>query len=287
MHRETRVANYALAGFCGIALILLSLPLSAPVTALKACLVYVVSPAVYYGAKGSQRLAAIPGRLRDLVSADIENKLLQEEIKKAAWIKAEAESLRLEGQRLRAQMGLKAPAGRVPAWARVIEREPAHWYRSFLVDAGAEQGISVNAAVLGSGPNGLSAVGRVVEVRARTSLVLLLTDDLSSVAAYVLSVSSGESRGYEGLLQGLGRPGLRMNYLSPGAVVAAGDAVMTSATSATFPPDVAVGVVSEVHPPDPFLTFQSVSVKPALDASQLKEVMILSTVQPAAAGGTP
>lgn len=277
MHRETRAANYALVAYALTALVLLSLPLSAPVMALKACLVYVISPSVYYGAKGGQRLASIPGRLRDLISADIENKLLQEEIKKAAWIKAEAESLRLESQRLRAQLGLKAPAGRVPVWARVIGRDPQHWYRGFFVDAGAEQGVDVNAAVLGAGPRGLCAIGRVVEVRDKTALVLLLTDDLSSVAAYAVSSSSGaDFRGWEGLLEGRGWPALRLNYLSPDAVLAAGDAVLTSATSATFPADIPVGFVSEVHPPDPFLTFRSVTVKPALDVSQVKEVVILT-----------
>lgn len=277
MHRETRAANYALAAFTLVSLVLLSLPLTAPVTALKATLVYLATPAVYYGAQGTQRLAAIPGRLRDLVSADIENKLLQEEIKKAAWIKADAEALRSENQRLRAQMGLKAPPGRVPVWARVIQRDPRHWYRGFLVSAGADQGLRVNAPVLGAGPQGLCAVGRVAEVRERTALVLFVTDDLSSIAAQVVADSTGTARSYEGLLQGQGVPRLRINYLPPDASVKAGDAVWTSPTSATFPPDLPIGTVVEVRPPDPFLTFVSAEVKPSVDASQLKEVMILRT----------
>ena len=66
-----------------------------------------------------------------------------------------------------------------------------------------------------------------------------------------------------------------MNYLSPDAEVKNNDLIFTSPTSATFPPDILIGAVANVYALDPFLAFQSVEIKPALDASTLKEVMIL------------
>lgn len=277
MHREARLANYLLAALSALSLLLLSLPLSAPVKGFKASLVYLVDPAVFYGAKGTQRLADVPGQVRGLLAADIENRLMQEEIKRAAWIKAEADSLRVENQRLRAGLGLKPPAGLEPLWGRVLERDPARWYQSLMVDVGAGEGVEVNAPVLGGRGEGLVAIGRVVEVRARACVVLLLTDELSSVAAYTASASTESPRFYEGLLQGQGTARLRMHYLPAEAALQKGDPVYTSATSATFPPDVLVGQVARVFPQDPFLTYQSVEVAPALDASQLSEVMILRT----------
>ena len=60
MHRETRVSNYVLAALSALALALLSLPLSAPVRALKAGVVYLLNPVAYCGDKGAQRLADAP-----------------------------------------------------------------------------------------------------------------------------------------------------------------------------------------------------------------------------------
>jgi rod shape-determining protein MreC len=154
-------------------------------------------------------------------------------------------------------------------WARVLQRDPMHWYRSLVVDAGADKGIGLNDPVLGPREGRLVAVGRVVEVRPKAATVLLLTDELSAAAAYI---SSGT---LEGLVQGQDGPRLRMNYLSVEVQLSTGDAVYTSPTSATFPPDVLIGRVARVNARDPFLTFQSVEVAPAADASALQELVIL------------
>ncbi len=276
MYRETRVANYFLAAFSAISLVLLSLPLTGPVRSFKACLVYVLDPVAYHGAQGVARLANLPARTVSLILADIENREFQTEVRKAALLKAEIEALRIENKRLSQAMGLKVPGVRGALWARVMERDPLHWYRSLMVDAGAEQGVLVNSPVLGQRGDTLVAVGRIVEVRAKSSVVLLLTDELSSAAAYLSSTT------LEGLIQGQGGAVLRMNYLHSEAALSNKDDVYTSPTSATFPGDILIGKVSRVNPRDPFLTFQSVEVDPAVEASALKEVAIL---RPAVEGG--
>ncbi len=185
-------------------------------------------------------------------------------------------------------MGLKMRGGHEALWAHVMERDPLRWYRSIMVDAGAEQGVSLNAPVLGQQGDTLVVVGRVSGVRPKTAVVLLVTDELSSVAAYAVSQSTtvdeeGAPKSFEGLLQGQGSSRLRMNYLSPDAEVNKGDLIYISQTSATFPPDVLLGRISRVFPLDPFLTFQSVEVQPALEASRLKEVVILKPAPASAA----
>src|SRR4051794_18385442 len=117
MHREARAANYVLVSFTIVSLTLLSLPLSGPVRAFKACATYIFNPVAYYGDKGFERFASVPTRLRELISADMDNKAMQEKVKQAEWTRAEAESLRAENARLRAALALK-PAGRHGAqWA--------------------------------------------------------------------------------------------------------------------------------------------------------------------------
>ena len=267
MHRETQISNYILAAFSALSLTMLSLPLSAPVRAFKACAVYLLDPVAYYGAKGAQRVADLPPGLTRLLSADMESVRLREQLRDASWRISELEALRAENRRLTQALGLKPPAGHAPLWADVMERDPLHWYDSLMVSVGARQGVTLNAPVLGDKDGTLVAVGRVTEVRRDSSVVLLVTDEVSSVAAYLSTAA------VEGLVQGERGGRLRMNYLPADASLVAGDLVYTSPTSATFPGEILVGRVTTVNRREPF--FQSVEVQPAVVAASLSRVMIL------------
>jgi rod shape-determining protein MreC len=276
MQRETRIAHYVMGALMALSLVLLSLPLSSPVRAFKACAAYVLDPVSYEGELGYQRIAQAPEGVRRLLSADVDNRRLQDELRGTSWLKTTVESLSVENARLRAELGLKTPAALHPVWAHVMERDPMRWYSSVSVDAGEDRGVSLNDAVLGRRDDAVVAVGRIVDVRPNESTVLLLTDERSAVAAYL---SSGT---LEGLVQGQSQNSARllMNYINSEAKIVPGDSVYTSPTSVTFPPDVLVGRVAEVNPRDPFLAFQSVEVAPALDAASLQEVLILRARAP-------
>lgn len=269
MQRETRIAHYVVGTLTALSLVLLSLPLSSPVRSFKACAAYVFDPVAYEGERGVQKVAGAPARVRELLTADIENRRLQDELRRMSWLKADAESLGLENERLRRALGLKSPAGRHPVWAHVTHRDPQRWYASVTIDAGADRALSLNDPVLGRKDDAVVAVGRVIEVRPRSATVMLLTDQRSAAAAYL---SSGT---YEGLVQGQDGPRLRMNYVNSEAKIVGDDSVFTSPTSVTFPPDVLIGRVAQVNPRDPFLALQSVEVTPALDAASLQEVLVL------------
>ncbi len=269
MQRETRIANFVLGALSALSLLLLSLPLSTPVRSFKAAAGYLLDPLAYHGEAGYRRMADAPDGVRRLLQADMENDGLRAELKRAEWLKTTVEALSIDNERLRRALVLKAPGSRSPVWVHVMERDPIHWYRSLVVDAGSDRGVSLNDPVLGPRDGQLVAAGRVVDVRPKTSTVLLLTDEGAAVAAYL---SSGT---YEGLVQGQDGPRLRMNYLNAEVQLSTGDSVYTSPTSATFPPDVLVGRVARVNARDPFLTFQSVELDPAADASSLQELMIL------------
>lgn len=270
MNRERRIANYLLVLYGSLSIVALSLPLSAPVLGLKTCVSYLLHPAPFYGARTVERAAGVPAGMLRLLRADAENRRLLEEFRRLMLLEAEVQSLRRENERLRAELGFKPPAGRAVCWAQVMERDPLNWYRHLMVDAGRKDGVEVHSPVLGLAGDRFGVVGRVVEAGSGWSKVLLLTDEMSSVAAYL------PARGWEGLIEGQGGSRLRMNYLDPEARLAIGDAVHTSFTSATFPPDILVGRITNIFQRDPFLTFQSVEVTPALSASALKEVLILA-----------
>ena len=139
MQRESRIAHYVVGSLTALSLVLLSLPLSSPVRSIKACASYVFDPLSYEGERGSQKLAQAPSRVRELLSADMENRRLAEELRRLSWLKSSVDSLSVENDRLRRALGLKTPPGRHPVWAHVMARNPMHWYGSVAVDAGAQQ----------------------------------------------------------------------------------------------------------------------------------------------------
>ncbi len=271
MQRESRAAHYAAGSLAAVSLVLLSLPLSSPVRAFKVCAAYVLDPIPYEGEAGYERIAQAPGRVRDLLNADIENRRLRDRLRSDAWLEQSARGLAEENARLRAALGLKTPPALHPLWARVMGRDPMRWYSSFTIDAGALDGVSLNDAVLARSSDTIVAAGRVVDVSRREATVLLLTDERSAVAAYL---SSGT---VEGLVQGQSQnPALlRMDYIDSDARIVPGDQVYSSPTSVTFPADVLVGRVLSVNPRDPFLSAQSAEIVPAVDGASLQEVLVL------------
>jgi rod shape-determining protein MreC len=241
-------------------------------------------PSFYYGAEGAQRLSEVPQKMRHLLEADTENGELRQQLKEDQWMSPQIKSLQIENERLRRQLELKPPAGWAPIWARVIERDPSRWYSVLMIDAGKDQGVALDGPVLGEASGGrLALVGRITEVRQDSAVVLLGTDGLSSAASYFVSSSSAasdDSQSEMGLVQGQDGPLLKMNYISPESSLGVGDQVYTSAISAVFPPDISVGVVERIDPPDPFLTFRSAQVRPTVSASALREVLVLKSQRP-------
>lgn len=270
LERERRAANVFLLAYASVATLVLSLPLSGPVRALRTCLDYLLRPIPLTGERAAERLSAAPAGLARLLQADQENARLREELKRMEWLESELRAARAENGRLLAEMGLRPLQARPLRWARVLERDTLHWHRHLTIAAGREEGIEVNAPVLGARGGRLGLLGRVSEVGSRWSKVLLLGDELSSVAAYLPPES------WEGLVEGQGGPRLRMNYLPLDAQFSVGQEVRSSATSATFPPDILIGQVTRVFQQDSFLTFRSVEVAPAVEASAVQEVLVLA-----------
>ena len=277
MNRDSRVANYLLLAFSAVALTLLILPTTGKVLRLRALAAYLVEPLPYHGDRLAARLEGVPEGAARLIRSDVELLDARRRLVEAELMKSELNALRADNARLSAESGVKPLAGRSVRWARVMERDPQNWYSSVMIDAGAEQDIRVNAPVLGLEGSTVGVVGRVTEVNPRTSKVLLLSDQLSSLAAYL------PVQGWEGLVQGQGGPMLKMLYLPVDAKFGVGDEVYTSPTSASFPPGLPVGRISRVFERDQFLAFQAVEVERFVRTSKLKEVLVLVPVTEASA----
>jgi rod shape-determining protein MreC len=154
--------------------------------------------------------------------------------------------------------------------ANVIARDTSPTFQSLIIDRGTTDGIFVGMPV--ESTRGL--VGVIYRADARSSQVLLLTDNISNVAARL-----GESRA-TGVLQGGGLGGtLYLDWISLEASVTIGDLVVTSGLGDKFPADVPIGRVIDVQRLEADL-FQRAVVQPAVDFANLEAVFVITNFDP-------
>jgi len=135
------------------------------------------------------------------------------------------------------------------------------------IDRGSRDGIRRNMAVIT--PDGV--VGKVIEVFATTSQILLLTDKESGIGAML-----AESR-IQSPVGGNGEPLLVMKYVANDDNVKSGESVVTSGMDRIFPRDLPLGTVTEVKAGNPF---KQIRVKPSANLERLEEVIVLLSQEP-------
>jgi rod shape-determining protein MreC len=148
--------------------------------------------------------------------------------------------------------------------ANVVGRDPATWNSSIVIDRGREDGVENGMPVVSA----LGVVGKISEAGANQSKVVLLTDPSFSVAALVKR--SREVGLVSGTLKGLSQ----LRYLSGDADVKAGDVIVTSKLSSSFPEGLLIGEVIDSHKDDNSLTVHCM-IRPATALSQLEEVLVV------------
>jgi rod shape-determining protein MreC len=197
------------------------------------------------------------GRLRT------ENARLAAEVARLREENARLQDAAQEAVRLRALLALKDHPYRTVS-ARMIGRDPGHWFETLLVDRGLADGIRRNDPVLTS--DGL--VGHVIETAGSWARVLLIVDPRSAVGVFV-----GKMRD-AGVAEGQGRPMLRVRYLSRDADIRPGDVVVTAGLGEIYPRGLPVGTVVTVTRTAGDL-FQEALVRPGADLNHVEEMLIL------------
>ncbi len=151
--------------------------------------------------------------------------------------------------------------------ARVIATDILGQFRTVTINAGRNQGIKVNAAVVESA----GVVGRVVEVHGGYSKVLLMIDPHSSIDGLVRRTSS------RGIIQGTNaeeRLLCQLAFSLRTEDVQVGDEIITSGLDQQFPPDLPLGHIQDVSKSDQGI-FQEATVKPQVDFTRLREVLVI------------
>jgi rod shape-determining protein MreC len=230
------------------------------------------------------RFRAVFSRVK-LAALASRNAMLERDVARLLVCKQEAEALDAEIVRLRGLLGYTPPVSTRWLAAPVLSRggTTAVW-QSLRVGKGSQHGVREGDPVVV--PDGL--VGRVTDVSAHTSEVMLITDPNSRVACE-LDVP-GESVGVvRGILYGGGATAaadprltllyvvdpLRLRYLAREFDPAPRTRVVTSGLGQTFPKGLTVGYVLESRL-EPNKLSREAAVMPAVDLASVHDVFILS-----------
>jgi rod shape-determining protein MreC len=193
-----------------------------------------------------------------------ENQKLNEKIDELEAYLIQLKEVEDENQRLRSLLKFnKEVVGEVMP-ALIVGRDANQWNSSLILNKGKKDGVMVNMPVV----TDFGLVGLVVDVGARLSRVILVTDP-----GFKVSVMVQNSR-VEGILQGHGVHHLVMHYVPQDSEVDVYDVLITSGLGGIFPKGLIVGGVQSIHQSRNEL-FKNIVIKPSIDFSSLEEVLIM------------
>jgi rod shape-determining protein MreC len=155
------------------------------------------------------------------------------------------------------------------AAAAVIGRDASPFLQYVIINRGSDNGIRRGMPVV----NQQGLVGRIAAVTASAARVQLITDNASTINVRLDPSQS------QGVLQGQITGDVLVNMIPQSANVQIGDLVLTSGLGGTYPPNILIGQVTGVRKRD-YDLFQTASVQPAVDFSQLEIVLVITNFRP-------
>jgi rod shape-determining protein MreC len=197
-------------------------------------------------------------------------------------LRSQVDQLTLENVQLREQTFAQAQAAQLASVAKslpyktlsapVIARDPSGVLHTVILGAGAKDGVYLDDVVISQ----QGVVGRVSEVGASYSKVLLVTDSGSAVSALVQGSRAA------GLVRGQFGDTLVMDWILQTEEVKVGDIVITAGLAigedlrSLYPKGLVLGKVADVTKGDSG-TFQRAIVVPAVDLRHLESVLVVRT----------
>ena len=184
---------------------------------------------------------ALTRRLGDEVGALLavraENERLRAENRRLLEWQSRAVWLTVENRSLRTMLDMpKALPDAAWTTARIVADSAGPFVHTRLIDAGSDHAIEVGMAVLT--PQGM--IGRIIDVGARSSRVLLLTDFNSKLPVIV------ERSGDQALLAGDNTSEPKLQFLPMNPRVSIGDRVMTSGKGGVLPAGLMIGEIARI-----------------------------------------
>lgn len=198
----------------------------------------------------------------DLVDIRKENKQLKQEIDNLRRQRFELAEVQIQNQRLKKLLNFKESPLYPIISANVIGGSPSILRSEvIIVDRGSGDGVAQGMPVASS--EGI--VGRVLTAGDRSSEVLLITDPVSAVDAFIHRTR------VRGIVKGSGG-GCTMEYIEQNSDVGVGDKVISSGKEGFFPKGVIIGTVTDI---ETIGSFMSAQIAPYVDLDSLEEVVII------------
>jgi rod shape-determining protein MreC len=173
-----------------------------------------------------------------------------------------------QGQRLQRLLAFKQQYVGKTVAAQVIGTGGGDQGRIVTIDKGSNDGIRPDMAVIT--PDG--AVGKVRDVFAMSSQVLLLNDINSGAGVILLNTRS------RGILRGGPGGTLLINNLLPDERIKAGEPLITSGGDRVYPRGLPVGNVIYMKPDPDHQPYATIAIKPAANLDRLEEVLVVTEV---------
>lgn len=218
--------------------------------------------------RGATWLGRLTGSVWDdylnLVDVRKENKELRETIKVLNTRILSNQEAIAANERYKGLLNLKGTLRTPSVASSVIGEDSSPWFRTLVIDRGRSDGLEEGMPVIAAA----GIVGRVVNVAANSSRVLLLTDNASAIAAVIQ-----RSRA-RGVVKGKGGHLCVMEFTTKEEDVKVGDVVVSSGMGGVFPKGLPIGEVAMVKKGE-YGIFQTIEIRPAVNLPRLEEVLVL------------
>ena len=141
--------------------------------------------------------------------------------------------------------------------------------QTISINKGTRDGISIGMPVVSQ----LGLVGRISDVTANASRVLLITDVSSAISGRLQTTRD------EGSIVGQASTDLRMEFIPLNAKVQEGDIVITSGLGGNLPAGLVIGQITSVQQRE-FELFQNAVVRSLNNFATIETVLVITNFQP-------
>lgn len=210
-------------------------------------------------------------KIEDLFSTFNENQELKQSIASLENISEDNETLRLENESLRKDLGIVASFPEKSFLSSfVLVRNPVSWTEQLIIDAGTEQGVVENMLVVANG--GLAGIVTNVESSSANVKLLTNSDEFTKIPVKI-STQSGD---IYGILSGYDSDSnsFVVNQLNSMDEIKIDSNVVTSDLAGTTPANIQVGKVKSISSTSNNLN-REVFIEPTTDFSEIYSVLLV------------
>ena len=231
---------------------------------IKNKVIFILSPLQRTSAKIDKNLAAFKKEDFNLEMLREQNQRLSEKLSELQAERHIWQEVIRENKRLRKLVNFEKKGALKLIPAQVIGRDATNWNKIIFINKGSADGLIRNLPVIS--PKGL--VGQIIELTPRQSKVITILDTNSRVAALV------ERNRAQGVVCGTNEVWCQFNYISLREEITEGDGIISSGQGGIFPKGLIIGKVESAKKIETEL-FQRIKIHPAVNFSQLEEVMVI------------